>query len=373
MYYTTFVGLDVHKDTIAVAVAREGRSEPELLGQVQNNKDALLKLIRRLGVSKEQLAFCYEAGPCGYEIYRFLKELDIYCIVVAPSLVPSKAGDKVKTDRRDARKLARLFRSGELTPVWVPDEEQEALRDLVRSRDDALQDLQRKRHQLGKFLLRTGKRPPAGIKNWTVKHRQWLDGLSFEHIAQKIVLKDYLYALDQAQERLKRLEQEIEALSQDCVHTPVIVALKSLKGIDQLTAATLVAELGDISRFNSPTQLMAYAGLVPSENSSGPRQRKGSITKTGNVHVRRVVVESAWHYRHVPRIGRNLEKRQEGLPEQVKNISWKAQHRLNLKYRKMLGRGKMKQIAVIAVARELLGFIWSVAKEVSNESYRLAG
>jgi transposase len=372
MDYTTYVGLDVHKDTISVAVAKEGDGNSESLGQIPNTRESLLKLLKRLAVSNERLAFCYEAGPCGYEIYRFLKERGIYCVVVAPSLVPVKAGDRVKTDKRDAKKLARLFRSGELTAVWVPDEEQEALRDLVRLREDALEDLQRKRHQLSKFLLRNGKRLPMGVNPWTHKHRQWLDALKFDQPAQQFVLQDYIYALDISESRLKRLTQTLEEKSRTTVHAPVVAALRALKGVDYLTAITLVAELGDISRFSNPAQLMAYAGVVPSEHSSGQRQRRGGITKTGNSHVRRVVIEAAWHYRRQPRVSVKLKKRQECVSETVKEISWKAQNRLNSKFRKLLARGKPSQKAVVAVAREMLGFIWSISCQVNEDLKKAA-
>ena len=371
-YNTIFVGMDVHKATISVAIAEEGQGEPISLGIIDNTTEALLKLIKKLAKPEKQLLFCYESGPCGYEIYRFLKERDYHCMVAAASLVPSKAGDRVKTDKRDAKKLARLFRSGELTAVWVPDEEQEALRDLVRAREEAVKDLQRKRHQLGKYLLRQGIKPPPGVRAWGAKHRQWLDGLKMELSAHQIVLSDYRNALDRAQERVKHLEQEIELYTQGSIHEPVINALKCLKGINLITAVTLVAEIGEFSRFKNPAQLMAYAGLVPSEHSSGPRNRRGSITKTGNSHLRWVVIESAWHYRHRPKVGPQLKKRQQGQPEVIKQISWKSQNRLNMKYRKLVGRGKLKQTAIVGVARELLGFIWSVAVEAEKAHKKAA-
>lgn len=371
MDYTTFVGLDVHKDTIAVAVAKEGNEEPMSLGNIPNRPDSLLKLLKRLVASSNRLSFCYEAGPCGYELYRFLRDRKFSCIVVAPSLVPVRIGDRVKTDRRDAMKLARLFRSGELTPVWVPDEEQEALRDLVRAREDVLKDLQRKRHQLSKFLLRTGRRPPIDVNPWTVRHRCWLDTIKYELHAQQLVLQEYRHAVDQAQERLKHLEQETIELGCNSVHAPVIAALRALRGIDYVSAITLVSEIGDFGRFKA-AQLMSYTGVVPCEYSSGLRSRRGSITKTGNNHVRRIIVESAWHYLKPPDVGRTLRKRQEGLPESIKEISWRAQNRLNSKFRKLLARGKPRQTAVVAVARELLGFVWSVALQAKIEYEKAA-
>lgn len=367
MDYTTFVGLDVHKDTIAVAVAKEGNGEPMSLGNIPNRPDSLLKLLKRLVASSNRLSFCYEAGPCGYELYRFLTDRKFPCIVVAPSLVPVRVGDRVKTDRRDAMKLARLFRAGELTPVWVPDEEQEALRDLVRAREDALKDLQRKRHQLSKFLLRTGKRPPVLVNPWTVAHRRWLDTVKYELHPHQLVLQEYIHSVDQAQERLKHLEQETVVVGCSSVHAPVIAALRALRGIDYVSAITLVSEIGDFRRFSNPAQLMSYTGVVPSEYSSGSRSRRGAITKTGNNHVRRIIVESAWHYLKPPKVGRILRKRQEGLPESIKAISWRAQNRLNSKFRRLLGRGKLRQTAVVAVSRELLGFIWSIALQANIE------
>lgn len=363
---TTFVGLDVHKETIAVAIARPGREDAESLGMIPNTTEAVAKLVRRLGPASG-LRFCYEAGPCGYGLYRQLRGLGAECIVVAPSLVPERPGDRVKTDRRDAKKLARHLRSGDLTPVWVPDEDHEALRDLTRAREDAKEDVLRKRQQLSKFLLRLGCRPPEGVKAWTQKHRQWLNGLKLPRAGQQIVLREYMQALDEATSRVERLEREISEQAQASAHAPMIQALQALRGVGEITACTVVAELGDLRRFVGARQAMDAVGLVPTESSSGPRQRRGAITKTGNAHVRRVLVESAWQYRHLPRVGEGLRKRQEGLPESVKVIAWKAQHRLNRKYRRLMRRGKPKQVAVVAVARELAGFMWAVAREVARQ------
>lgn len=363
MNCTTFVGLDVHKETISVAVARPGRGEPESVGVILNDSVAVMKLVKRMG-SPEKLMFCYEAGPCGYGLYRLLTKLGATCVVAAPSLVPQRVGDRVKTDRKDAIKLARALRNGDLAPVWVPDEDQEALRDLVRAREDAKEDLQRKRHQLGKFLLRLDVRPPAGVRNWGSRHKQWLQALKLKHKSQQSVLCEYLHAIEEAESRIARLEAELVELVKTSKQKDVIEALQGLKGVSLVTAATIVAEAGDISRFHSPRQLMSYVGLVPSERSSGTTQRRGAITKCGNSHIRRVIVESAWHYRHRPAVGAALKKRQEYLPESVKQISWKAQHRLNLKHRRLVGRGKPSQVAVVAVARELLGFVWAIAQEL---------
>lgn len=370
MLETSFVGLDVHKDTISVAVARVGR-DPESLGTISNTPEAVAKLMRRLGPAKN-LKVCYEAGPCGYAVFRQLQKLGIHCIVVAPSLVPQRAGDRVKTDRRDALKLARLLRSGELVPVWVPDEAQEALRDLVRAREDIIEDRLRKRHQLSKFLLRLELRPPEKMKAWSKKYRRWLDGLKLVLPAQQIVLREYMQALHETELRLQRLEAELAELAKDFPHAAVIAALQSLRGVGLLTAVTLVAELGEIRRFETARQLMAYAGLVPSEHSSGRSQRRGGITKCGNAHVRRVIVESAWHHRLPPRVGEVLKARQGDLPAHIINLAWKAQVRLNLKYRRLVGRGKPTQVAVTAVARELLGFVWAIAREASRWTVQAA-
>lgn len=367
MKYTKFVGLDVHKDTIAVSVAQEGREAAESLGTIINKPEAIAKLVRKLGPAKN-LYFCYEAGPCGYGIYRQLTTAGSTCMVAAPSLIPRKPGEKIKTDRRDAKKLAQLLRSGELTPVWVPNEKQEALRDLVRAREDTQEDIIRKRNQISKFLLRLEKRPPHGVKAWTIKYWQWLNSLDFSQAAQGIVLKEYIHALEEAEARKKRLEEELTELVKYSEQAPVIAAFQALRGVGLITAATVAAEAGDLSRFDSPKQLMSYVGLVPSESSSGGSRRQGRITKSGNAHIRRVIVESAWHYRRQPAIGIGLKKRQEGQTEEIKAISWQAQHRLNLKFRRLSGRGKPSQTAAVAVARELLGFMWAIAQEVRQNN-----
>lgn len=367
MKYTTFVGLDVHKNTVTVAVAREGREAAESLGTINNSPEAIAKLVRRLG-SVKNLYFCYEAGPCGYGIYRQLTAMGATCMVAAPSLIPRKPGERVKTDRRDAKKLAQLLRSGELTPVWVPDENQEALRDLVRAREDTQEDILRKRNQISKFLLRLEKRQPNGVTPWAIKYWQWLKSLSFDQAAQGIVLKEYIHALEEAEAREKRLEKEITELVKCSKQAPVIAALQTLRGVGLITAATVVAEAGDLSRFDSPKQLMSYVGLVPCEYSSGGSRYQGRITKSGNAHIRRVIVESGWHYRRPPAMGKGLKKRQEGQSEEIKAISWQAQHRLNLRFRRLVSRGKSSQIAVVAIARELLGFMWAIAQEIRQQN-----
>jgi len=368
-YTTKFVGLDVSKDTIAVAVADWGREPARYYGMIENKPEAISKLMKRLG-KPEELIVCYEAGPTGYGLYHQLKKMDIQCSVVAPSLIPTRSGDRVKTDRRDAVNLAQLLRAGELTPVWVPSEEDEALRDLVRAREDAKEDLLRARHRLSKFLLRHDLRPPEKMKNWTSKHRRWLDGLKFENDALRVTFQEYLHAIDEIEARIKRLEAEIHAQATESVHAPVIQALQTLRGIAEVTATGLVAEVGSFSRFDSPRQLMAYAGLTPSEYSSGASRHQGGITKTGNSHLRHLAVEAAWAYRYPPAVKGDLRRRQEGHDPRILAISWKAQDRLHRKYKRLLYKGKSGPVAATAVARELLGFIWAIACEVEAKQMK---
>lgn len=338
------------------------------MGTIPNEPEAIQKLMRRLGPA-EQLRVCYEAGPCGYTLYWQLTRAGISCVVIAPTLIPVKAGDRVKTDRRDAEKLARSFRSGDLTPVWVPDAAHEALRDLVRAREAAKKDQLRARHRLQKFLLRHGQRPPAGTAAWTEKYRRWLSTVRFDAPAQEATRADYVAEVEHARERIGRLERALD----DAVEaTPaamraVIDALQALRGIAKLAAVTIVAEVGRLSRFDRPRQLMGYSGAVASEHSSGPRVRRGAITKTGNAHLRRIVVEAAWSYRHRPAIGPTLRQRQAGQSAEVTAIAWKAQERLHGRYRRLLARGKLKQQVVTAIARELLGFIWAIGVAVEGQ------
>jgi transposase len=304
-------------------------------------------------------------------LYWQLTELGVHCDVVAPTLVPVKAGDRVKTDRRDAEKLVRSYRAGDLTPVWVPDEAHEALRDLVRAREAAKVDQLRARHRLGKFLLRHGRRPPKELRPWTATYLAWIRReVQFGPPAQQAVLLDYLTEVDHARDRIERLEGAIDEAVQTCPERmrAVIAALQALRGIAQVSAATIVAEVGELSRFARPRQLMGYSGAVPREHSSGSRTWRGAITKTGNSHLRRIVGEAAWSYRHRPAIGGALRKRQEELSEEVKAIAWKAQHRLHGRYRRLTAKGKIHQQVVIAVARELLGFIWAIGVAVEQEA-----
>jgi len=346
-----FIGLDVHADSIAVAVAESG-GEVRSLGTIPNRPESVRKLVKKLG-PVGSLRVCYEAGPTGYVIYWQLTALGVPCEVVAPSLVPTKAGDRVKTDRRDAEKLARSYRAGDLTAVWVPDAAHEALRDLVRAREAAKKDQLRARHRLGKFLLRHGRRPATKTTAWTQRHLTWIRQVHFVHPAQEATRLDYLHEVEHAVERIERLERAID----EAVKTApprmrvVIEALQALRGIARVSAVTIVAEVGELSRFKRAPQLMGYSGLGAREDSSGPRTRRGGITKTGNAHLRRIAIEAAWAYRHRPAVGGLLRKRQATVSKEVKAIAWKAQLRLHTRYRKLLGRGKCKQQVVTAVGR----------------------
>jgi transposase len=356
-----FLGLDVHAETIAVAVA-EPDGEVRSLGTIANREDSIRKFIRKLG-SPENLRACYEAGPTGFVLYWQLTQLGVKCDVIAPSLVPKKPGDRVKTDRRDALKLARSHRSGDLTAVWVPDEASEALRDLVRAREAAKQDQLRARHRLTKFLLRTGRRPPLGVKAWTARYVEWVEKVRYTHPAQEATLLDCMNEVQHMAERVTRLEKSIVEVIQlaPASMREVVRGLQALRGIAHISAVTIAVELGNItSRFKGARDLMGYSGAFPSEDSSGKRIRRGGITKSGNAHLRRIVVESAWSYRHLPRVGAKLRKRQEGLPAEITEIAWKAQTRLHKRYMALTARGKDQRKTMTAVARELLGFIWAI-------------
>jgi transposase len=339
------------------------------LGTIANRTESIRKLLKKLG-PVEQLKACYEAGPTGYVLYWQLAELGVRCEVIAPTLVPMKAGDRVKTDRRDAERLARSYRSGDLTPVWVPNEGSEALRDQVRAREAAKQDQLRARHRLSKFLLRTGQHPAAGVKAWTQAYLTWVKQVHFMQAARESTLLDYLHEVEPMAERVKRLEQAIADAVQ--VASPqmqeVVRGLQALRGIAQISAVTLVAELGELSRFASARQLMGYSGAVPSEDSSGQRTRRGGITKTGNAHLRRIAIEAAWSYRLRPGVGPALRKRQEGVSEEIKEIAWKAQHRLHERYTRLAAAGKDKRKIITAVGRELLGFIWAIGIKAEASS-----
>jgi transposase len=368
-----FLGLDVHAETIAVAVA-EPDGEVRSLGTILNRAESIRKLVNKLG-PVEHLRACYEAGPTGYVLYWQLTELGVECEVIAPTLVPVKAGDRVKTDRRDALKLARSHRSGDLTAVWVPDSGSEALRDLVRAREAAKQDQLRARHRLSKFLLRAGQRPAQGMKAWTQAYMVWVRQIRFAQMAQESTRLDYLHEVEHMGERVVRLEQAIgEAIKLASPQIQEVVkGLQALRGIAQISAVTIAAELGNISRFEGARQLMGYSGAVPSEDSSGKRKQQGSIAKTGNSHLRRIAVEAAWSYRHRPGVGPALRKRQEGVPEEIKEIAWKAQHRLHKRYSRLSAAGKDQRKIITAVGRELLGFIWAIGiKAEAAAKQRLA-
>ncbi|HEY4338324.1 MAG TPA: IS110 family transposase [Steroidobacteraceae bacterium] len=355
-----FIGLDVHAETIAVAVAEPG-GEVRSLGTIPNRPESVGRLMRKLG-KPAQLRVCYEAGPTGYVLYWQLSELGVRCEVVAPTLVPVKAGDRVKTDRRDAEKLARCYRAGDLTAVWVPDAAHEALRDLVRARLAGKRDQLRARNRLGKFLLRHGRRAPQGTTAWSLKHLAWVRGQHFEQAAQQATLVDYLHEVEHEADRILRLERSIDTAIETLPQKmrAVIEALQSLRGIAKLSAVSIMAEVGELSRFAQARQLMGYSGIASREHSSGPRIQRGAISKTGNAHLRRIVIEAAWAYRHRPGIGATLLARQRDQSEDIKAIAWKAQHRLHARYAKLLARGKPKQQVITAVGRELIGFIWAI-------------
>ena len=355
-----FIGLDVHAETIAVAVAEPG-GEVRGLGTIPNRPESIGRLMRKLG-KPEQLRVCYEAGPTGYVLYWQLSELGVQCAVIAPTLVPVKAGDRVKTDRRDAEKLARCYRAGDLTAVWVPDAAHEALRDLVRARLAAKRDQLRARNRLGKFLLRHGRRTPEGTTVWSMKYLIWVKQQSFEQAAQQATLVDYLYEVEHEADRIARLERSIDTAIETLPERmrAVIEALQSLRGIAKISAVSIMAEVGELSRFERARQLMGYSGAVSGEHSSGERIRRGAISKAGNAHLRRIAIEAAWAYRHRPGLGATLLARQRDQSEDIKSIAWKAQHRLHARYAKLLAKGKAKQQVITAVGRELLGFVWAI-------------
>src|SRR5437870_221675 len=359
----TYVGLDVHKESIVVAVAAGGlRGEVREYGRIANTAAALDRLMRKLSGEGVGLRFCYEAGPCGYGIQRHLSAHGHECVVVAPLLIPKRAGDRVKTDRRDAASLVRLHRAGELTAVWVPDAGHEAMRDLVRARLDAVHALRRARQQLSGFLLRQGchyGRPAS-----TRPHRRWLAGLKFEQAVHHLVLEDYVQAVEAAAARRDRLTAQVEAMLPDWTLAPVVAALQTMRGMALVNAATLIAELGDLSRFANPRQLMACLGLVPCEHSSGAAVRRGGITKAGNAAARRLLVEAAWSYRFPARLSRELLLRQESQPRLIREIAWKGQVRLCARYRRLARTGKPANIVTTAIARELAGFVWAIARQV---------
>jgi transposase len=363
MQSRSFVGLDVHKATISISVAEEGRSGAvRYIGVIANTPEAVGKMAKQLARHGE-LEFCYEASNCGYGIYRQLTALGHGCTVAAPSLIPRKPGERIKTDRRDSEKLATLHRSGDLTAVWVPDSTHEALRDLVRARVDASMHLMRARQQLLAFLLRHGRTYSTGTY-WTKRHRSWLATQTFLEEAHQAVFQDYLEAVWTAQRRRDALVERVAAMVASWSLRPLVEALRGLRGIDLISAATFIASTGDLSRFESPRKLMAYLGLIPSEHTSGETIRRGGITKTGNREARRMLIEAAWSYQYPARVARDKAEILIRLPKNVRDIAWKAQTRLCTRYRRLIARGKKPTVVVTAIARELAGFLWAIGHEV---------
>src|SRR4030095_3648930 len=361
---TLYIGLDVHKESIAVAyVAQAHHAEVVSLGNIGTRQCDIDKLIRRLQSKSPQLVFVYEAGPCGYWLYRYLTKKGHVCWVIAPSLIPKKAGDRVKTNRRDAIQLARLMRSGDLTPVYVPAVEDEAIRDLCRAREDTIRDLKAAKFRLKAFLLRQDIRY-TGQATWNPAHLRWLSAVVCPTPAQQIVFQEYVRAITEHTARLQRLEQELQDQVKTWRLAPVVDVLQALRGVQFPVAVTTVAELGDLTRFENPRQLMSYLGLTPSEYASGARRQQGSMTKTGNSHARRALVEGAWGYRYPAKISRHLQRRLEKLPTAIQAISWQAQVRLCKRYRQLMAKGKHATQVVVAIARALSAFMWAIAKQV---------
>jgi transposase len=355
---TLFIGMDVHKDSIAVAyVAQDHGAEVTYLGTVGTRQYDIDNLVRKMQSKAKHLVFVYEAGPCGYWLYRYLTKKGYDCCVVAPSLIPNKSGDRVKTDRRDAAQLARLMRSGDLTPVYVPAIEDEAIRDLSRAREDTIGDLKAAKFRLKAFLLRHDIRY-TGRATWNRSE------VVCPTPAQQMVFQEYVRAVNEHTERLQRLEQELQEQVKSWRLHPVVEALQALRGVQFTVAVTTVAELGDLTRFDTPRELMKFLGLVPSEYSTGERRRQGAITKAGNTHARRALVEGAWAYRYPAKVSRHLQLRLEKLPTPIQDIRWKAQVRLCKRYRRLMARGKHANQVVVAIARELVGFMWAIAKQV---------
>ena len=359
-----FVAFDTSKLRNAVAIAEGGRTgEVRFFGEIDNTDVATSKLVKKLATQYRRLTFCYEAGPTGYGLYRQIKALGHDCVVVAPSLIPKKPGDRVKTNRRDALNLAKLLRAGELTAVWVPDARHEAMRDLVRTREAAVDDLKSKRQQISSLLLRLGLHYP-GKKTWTRAHMIWLVSQKLAHREQRIAFEEMLLAARQAQERVIRLEQAITAALPDWSLAKVVTAVMALRGLDLISATIFLAEIGDLSRFASPRELMAYLGLVPGEQSTGETVRRTGITKAGNRRARRILVECSWGYRHPPRIGKKKLDKAAAAPQAVQEIAWKAQARLTARYRALTRNGKRPTVVVTAIARELSGFIWAINRAI---------
>ena len=359
-----YVGFDVHKETVSISVAEAGRAPARFVGVVAHNVPKLLKTLSKLGGS-ERLHVVYEAGPTGYGLQRALAANGYVCEVIAPSQMPRRTGDRIKTDRRDSLRLAECSRAGELHPVWIPDEQHEAVRDLFRAREDAVRARMKVRQQLKGFLLRHGVRYP-GKTSWTKTFYQWLGTLNFEHSAAQTAFTEYWLAVQAGDERVHRLDKALQASVEGWRFEPVVAALQALRGIDVTSAIGLVVEIGDLSRFDHPRKLMSYLGLVPSQHSSGDKISRGSITKTGNSHARRLLTEAAWNYRFKARICRRAQQRQQDLPEHIRSMAWKAQLRLTQRFAALDKRGVQRNKVCVAVARELAGFVWSIGTQAGK-------
>jgi len=360
------VGLDVHKDSISVGIAEPGRGSGRLVGKIAHDVGKLTKLLSRLG-PPEQLHLVYEAGPTGYGLQRSLSARGILCEVIAPAQVPRRAGDRVKTDGRDCIQLAECSRAGQLRAVWIPDPGDEAIRDLSRAREDAVNSRTQARHQLKGFLLRHGLRF-VGKTSWSKAYYAWLGSLSFDTQPAQTAFTEYWLAVQAADARVQRLTQAVRDSVSGWRFEAVVKALQALRGVDVVTAMGLVAEIGDLRRFEHPRKLMGYLGLVPSEASSGDRVHRGSITKTGNAHARRLLTEAAWHYRFKARIGSHAQRRQQDLSQPVREIAWNGQLRLNKRFATLQARGVQVNKACVAVARELAGFVWAIGRQSMIES-----
>jgi len=357
-----YIGLDVHKDSIAVAIAPQNSIEVRRYGIIGGSLNDVDKLLKRLAQPNIELRLVYEAGPCGFVLWRHLRSKGIHCDLVCPSLIPKKASDRVKTDRRDADQLARLYRAGELSPIHVPDQEDEAIRDLIRARTAAVRDQRQARNRLKGFLLRLGFRY-TGKSSWNDAHKRYLSGLLMPRPVQQIVFQEFVHAIDDATDRAARLTQAVEDALPGWKWEPVVRALMSLRGMQVLSGMTVVAEVGDLSRFENPKSLMHFLGLTPSEHTSGDKRVLGGITKCGNAHCRRVLTEAAWHYRLKPLVSEAMQKRQERQCKAVRLIAWKAQQRLHKRFRQLAVR-KKSVVAATAIARELVGFVWAIACQV---------
>lgn len=360
-----FIGMDVHKNSITIAIADGGsRESARVYGTINNDFEAISKFCRKMVSTSSELHFVYEAGPCGYGIQRYLSDNGFECIVAAPSMIPKKSGDRIKNDRRDAKSLAQNHRAGELTAVYVPDPEDEAMRDLTRAREDAVASTRKAKQRLCAFLLRNGL-IYNGRTKWSKAYFNWLSDVAMPHPAQQVALQEYIDAVHENLKRVERLTDQIRHMAANWRLEPVMKALQAARGVSLIVAATMLSEIGDLSRFENPKQLMAYLGLIPSEYSSGDTIKRGGITKTGNGHARKVLVEGAWAYRLPARVSRILLKRQEGLPDAVVKIAWKAQLRLCARYRRLRAKGKSKQLVVTAIARELCAFLWAINKQIN--------